>query len=120
MDRDAARAHCLAQPGAWQDQPFGEDSLVFKVAHRMFALIPVNGPAYITLKCDPNWAQLLRDTYPAVTGAYYFNKRHWNAVALDGSVPADEIAEMIVHSYELVVKGLPRKDRERLAGESRQ
>lgn len=87
---------------------------MFKVAHKMFALMPVSGPAYITLKCDPTWAQILRETYPSVTGAYYFDKRHWNAVPLDGSIPADEIVEMIEHSYSLVVKGLPRKDRERL------
>lgn len=115
MNREELRAFCLSKPGAWEDHPFGDDTVVFKVAERMFALMPVSGPLTISLKCDPVWAQILRDTYPAVTPAYHFNKRHWNGLALeDDSLPPDEVLAMIDHSYELVVKALPRASREKL------
>ncbi len=112
MTHDELRAILLAKPGAWEDFPFGPDAAVIKVKSKMFALIPVGAkPLTVNLKCDPHWAVLLRDTYPAVTAAYHFNKRHWNGIILDGSVPQDEVLEMIDHSYKLVVKGLTRAER---------
>lgn len=114
MDRDALRAHCLAQKGAVEDFPFGEDTAVYKVGGRMFAILPVRGALAISLKCDPEWARVLRETYPAVTGGYHLNKRHWNTVRIDGSVPDDEVFEMIEHSYGLVLRSLPRRVRDEL------
>lgn len=112
MTVDELAAALLAKPGAWEDYPFGPDAAVFKVKSKMFALIPVGAkPLRVNLKCDPHWAELLRENYAAVTPAYHMNKRHWNTVLLDGTIPPDEVQEMIDHSYRLVVKGLTRAER---------
>lgn len=113
MEREALRAECLSKRGATEDFPFGDDVAVMKVRGKVFALLPVDGSS-ISLKCDPTRAVMLRDTYPAITPGYHLNKRHWNTITLDGSVPEDEIIEMIDHSYDLVVLGLPKKERESL------
>jgi predicted DNA-binding protein (MmcQ/YjbR family) len=109
------KAHCLRLAGAGEEFPFGESSSVFKVAGRMFALTPLRAqPLWVNLKCDPDLATQFRLQYPAVTAGYHMNKRHWNTVLLDGSLPDRLIREMIEDSYDLVVAGLPRHDRERL------
>lgn len=112
-DRKALLDYCLAKSGAVETFPFGPEVHVIKVISKMFALISADDPLRISLKCDPTWAQLLRDTYPAVQPNRYF-KRHWNTVHLDGSVPDDEIREMIDHSYNLVVKSLKKAERDTL------
>lgn len=115
MDIDTLRTTLLAQPGAAEDFPFGPDPLVLKVGGKMFALVALNQqPLRISLKCDPTHAELLRDQYPAIEPGYYLNKRHWNTITLDGSVPHDEILALIDESYRLVVKGLPKDMRENL------
>lgn len=102
-------------PGSAEEFPFGEDNSVFKVAGKIFALSALSGrPLRISLKCDPEIALQLRGTYPAITGGYHLNKRHWNTVVLDGSVPERLVREMIEDSYDLVVAGLPKATRERL------
>ena len=102
-------------PGAVEDYPFGDDVAVFKVGGKMFALVMLTGdPGSVNLKCDPDWALELRAMYPAVRPGYHMNKRHWNTVELDGTVDDVELREMIDHSYELVVRGLPRRERDRL------
>lgn len=108
-------AYCLSKRGAFRDQPFGPEADVIKVMGKMFALIPVDAnPPSISLKCDPVLATMIRDTYPAVTPAYHMNKRHWNGVVVDGSVPDDEVEEWIDHSYDLVVKSLTKAQRREL------
>ncbi len=108
-------AYCLRKKGALRDQPFGPEADVIKVMGKMFALIPVDAdPPQISLKCDPTLAIMIRDTYPAVTPAYHMNKRHWNGIEVDGSVPDDEIEEWIDHAYDLVVKGLTKAQRAQL------
>jgi predicted DNA-binding protein (MmcQ/YjbR family) len=87
---------------------------VYKVGGKMFALIPDDAPLRISLKCDPVLAEILRERYAAVTAAYHFNKRHWNGVAVDGSVPDALVREWVDDSYALVVKSLPRAVRETL------
>jgi predicted DNA-binding protein (MmcQ/YjbR family) len=78
----------------------------------MFALVPVHaGPPHVSLKCDPEWAEVLRNAYEAVHPGYHLNKKHWNTIVLDGSIPDDEIKELIDHSYELVVASLPQRVR---------
>jgi predicted DNA-binding protein (MmcQ/YjbR family) len=115
MNRNDLAAYCLSKTAAQVEQPFGPDVDVFKVMGKVFALIPVvSDPPNISLKCDPVFATMLRDTYPAVTPGYHLNKRHWNSVKVDGSVADDEIEEWIDHSYEQVVKGLTKVQRERL------
>jgi predicted DNA-binding protein (MmcQ/YjbR family) len=92
--------------------PFGPDNLVYKVMNKMYALVPLDAdPLTISLKCEPGQALLLRDVYPAVRPGYHMNKKHWNTVTLDGSVPESEMWGMIDDSYDLVVAGLTRAER---------
>jgi len=102
----------LSRPEAWEDFPFYPHSAVMKVRNKMFATLSVeNDIARMNLKCDPAEAQMLRDIFSAVLPAYHMNKRHWNTVVLDGSIPAGELERMIDRSYGLVVKGMTRKER---------
>ncbi|MFD1547518.1 MmcQ/YjbR family DNA-binding protein [Nonomuraea guangzhouensis] len=113
--RDRVITECLAKPGAAEDYPFGDEVAVFKVAGRMFALVPLGpAPGSVSLKCDPGLAADLRGRYAAITPGYHLNKRHWNTVALDGSVPEEELLELIDHSYELVVARLTTAQRNQL------
>ncbi|MBU2965410.1 MmcQ/YjbR family DNA-binding protein [Amphritea sp. 2_MG-2023] len=112
MDYEATRHYMLSRPEAWEDFPFYPHIAVMKVRHKMFATLSMDGDiARMNLKCDPAEAQMLRDIFSAVLPGYHMNKRHWNTVLLDGSIPAGELQRMIDRSYGLVVKGLPRKDR---------
>jgi predicted DNA-binding protein (MmcQ/YjbR family) len=116
---DELRRGCLAKPGTAEDFPFGDDISVFKVAGRIFAISHLgSSPLEVSLKCDPDLALTLRSRYPAVRPGYHLNKRHWNTVTLDGSVGRDEIEAMIDDSYDLVVGGLTRREREALEGEA--
>jgi predicted DNA-binding protein (MmcQ/YjbR family) len=95
--------------------PFGADTLVFKVLDKMFALVAWQAdPLTINLKADPVDAVILRKQYPAVRPGYYMNKKHWNTVTLDGTVPDDEVRRMIDESYALVVKGMTRAQQAQL------
>jgi len=114
MDLEAFREYCLSKSAAIESTPFGEDVLVFKVAGRIFALAPLDEiPATVNLKCDPDLALELRDRYEQVHPAYHMNKRHWNTVELDSGIPDMELRKMIDHSYELVVKNLPKAMRDK-------
>ncbi|MGH3152808.1 MAG: MmcQ/YjbR family DNA-binding protein [Streptosporangiaceae bacterium] len=113
--QDAVIAACGAKPGAVEDYPFGDEVAVFKVAGRMFALVPLGeAPGSVSLKCDPGLAISLRARYAGVTPGYHLSKRHWNTVTLDGSVPDAEVLELIDHSYDLVVARLTRAQRSQL------
>jgi predicted DNA-binding protein (MmcQ/YjbR family) len=115
MSRDDVLAFCAGMPGAIEDYPFGDGVAVFKVGKKMFALVMLDGdPGFVNLKCDPDLALELRGRHTAVRPGYHANKRHWNSVDLDGSIERGELEEMIEHSYELVVDGLPRAERARL------
>ena len=113
--RDRVIVACSAEPGSAEDYPFGDGVAVFKVAGKMFALVTL-GPDLdsVSLKCDPDLAAGLRRRYAAITAGYHLSKRHWNTVTLDGSVPDDELLDLIGHSYELVVARLTRAERDRL------
>jgi predicted DNA-binding protein (MmcQ/YjbR family) len=113
--RNRVMAECSAKPGAAEDYPFGDEVAVFKVAGRMFALVSLGPPpGSVSLKCDPDLAAGLRARYAAITPGYHLNKRHWNTVALDGSVPDEELLGLVDHSYELVVARLTRAQRNEL------
>jgi predicted DNA-binding protein (MmcQ/YjbR family) len=113
--RDRVMAACGIKPGSAEDYPFGDEVAVFKVAGRMFALVPLGpAPGSVSLKCDPGLAADLRGRYAAITPGYHLSKRHWNTITLDGLVPDDELFDLIGHSYELVVAGLLRAERDRL------
>lgn len=109
MDIESFRDHCLAKKGVTEGFPFDQETLVFKVMGKMFALTDVDTFPSISLKCDPEKAIELRERYPAVRPAWHFNKKYWINVIRDGSVPDPLLFEWIDHSYEQVVAGLPRK-----------
>lgn len=112
MHLEDAIAHCLSLPEVVEDTPFGPDVLVFKIGGKLFALTdPGDMPPTMNLKCDPERALALRDQYAAIQPGYHMNKRHWNTLTLDGSLPAALVRELINHSYELVVNGLSAKAR---------
>jgi predicted DNA-binding protein (MmcQ/YjbR family) len=109
------KSACLAFAGASEEFPFDEANSVFKVAGKVFALSRLDAdPLRVSLKCDPDLAVQLRMSYPAITAGYHLNKRHWNTVVVDGSVPDNLLRQMIEDSYDLVVAGLPKARRERL------
>ncbi len=124
MDKQRAHQILLAKKAAVEEFPFGPDVAVFKVAGKMFATLADNhdrdsNPAYracarINLKCDPQEALMLRDVFDAVLPGYHMNKKHWNTVVLDQSIPSGEIERMIDCSYALVFSKLPRAVRESL------
>lgn len=117
MTRDQVLEACSSLTGAVEDHPFGDDVAVFKVGGKMFALVALDTePGSVSLKCDPDWALELRAIHAAVRPGYHLNKRHWNTVELDGAVDDAELRDMIEHSYELVVSGLPRDERARILG----
>jgi predicted DNA-binding protein (MmcQ/YjbR family) len=112
MTRDEVLVACLAHPGAVEDYPFGDEVAVIRVGGRMFALVSLVGdPGSVNLKCDPDLALELRAQHAAVRPGYHQDKRHWNTVELDGSIEADELLDLIAHSYQLVVNRLSRRQR---------
>jgi predicted DNA-binding protein (MmcQ/YjbR family) len=116
---DELKRLCLGRPGAVEEFPFTPDVSVFKVAGRMFALSDLGAASLkVSLKCDPELAESLRATYPEITAGYHLNKRHWNTVDLEGSLPTELVTQMLEDSYDLVVAQLPRaKQKELLATE---
>jgi predicted DNA-binding protein (MmcQ/YjbR family) len=109
------RDHCLAFPGAAETFPFGPETSVFKVAGKMFALSRLaQPPLQVSVKCEPLLAEQLRDAHAAVLPGYHLNKRHWNTVIIDGSIPDRMIKDMVEDSYDLVVSRLSRSRRRAL------
>lgn len=103
------RNHCLAFPGSAETFPFGPQTSVFKVAGKIFAISQLaERPLRVSVKCEPLLAEQLREGHPAVVPGYHLNKRHWNTLIIDGSLPDRMIKEMVEDSYDLVVSGLPR------------
>jgi predicted DNA-binding protein (MmcQ/YjbR family) len=115
MTPDELRRCCLGQPGSFEEFPFGPQVSVFKVAGKVFAIADLNGvPVEVSLKCDPDVAEMLRSERPAIRPGYHLNKRHWNTVTLEGSIADDEVEHMIQDSYDLVVAKLTRPQRDHL------
>jgi predicted DNA-binding protein (MmcQ/YjbR family) len=107
------REKCLALPGASEEFPFGDEVSVFKVGEKMFALCSLDAepPLQLSVKCDPELAVQLRSAYPAIGPGYHLNKRHWNTITLDGSVPDEMVTDLLGDSYDLVVASLPKARR---------
>ena len=115
IDAAALRAWCLARPGVTEEMPFGPVTTVFKVEGKLFALSALDAePLQISLKCEPELAAALRRDHAAVKPGYHLNKRHWNTVVCDGSLPDPMIWDMLEDSYDLVVSAMSRATRERL------
>lgn len=109
MTHHDIEAQLMALPNTWLDYPFGEGVAVYKVGEqgskdsKMYAIIQEGSqPLRLSLKCDPQLAQVLRDKYETVLPGYHLNKKHWNTIICSGQVPEDELAGLIRHSYELV------------------
>jgi predicted DNA-binding protein (MmcQ/YjbR family) len=108
----ALRKLGLSFPGAVEEFPFGPETSVFKVAGKMFALSRLERrPLQVSLKCEPDLADQLRLAHDSINPGYHLNKRHWNTVTLDGSLPDRMVRDLIEDSYDLVVAGLPRAKR---------
>jgi predicted DNA-binding protein (MmcQ/YjbR family) len=107
-------SYLQGKKGVTAERPFGPEVCVYKVLGKMFALVPDDPPLNVSLKCDPDEALFLRDMYTAVQPGYHLNKQHWNTVTIDGSIPDAEIQRMMDTSYDLVVKGLRKAEREQL------
>jgi predicted DNA-binding protein (MmcQ/YjbR family) len=115
MDPAELRGHCLSFTGAEETFPFGPQTSVFKVAGKMFALCQLGAHSLrVSLKCEPDLAEALRAAHAAVLPGYHLNKRHWNTVIVDGSLPDETVRDMIEDSYDLVVSKLPRARRRAL------
>lgn len=120
MDIESLRTYCLRKKGKITESfPFGEDVLVFKVHGKIFMLARLDEhPPTVNLKCDPNRALELRERFASVKPGYHMNKKHWNTVILDGSIPDAEVRLMVDHAHELVVRGLPQVLSRRILGHS--
>lgn len=114
MDHKTVEEYVLSMPNAKLDYPFSEDVAVYKVQDpsnpseqaKMFALIAEKSdPVRISLKCDPQLAEVLRKKYETVMPGYHLNKKHWNTIVLTGQLPWEEVQGLIRHSYELVMGG---------------
>jgi len=112
MNHEAAKAYLLSKPEAREDYPFGPPVLVPKIKGSMFAtLTKQDGVPHLTLKCDPQYADELRDMYDSIVPGHHMNRTHWNTLILDGTIPDQEIERLIDHSYSLVVKKLKKSQR---------
>lgn len=114
MNIESFRDYCLAKPGVTEGFPFDERTLVFKVMGKMFALTNVDLFQSINLKCDPEYAIELRETFQAVKPGYHMSKKHWNTVTVEGDLTEKLLIDLIDHSYGLVVKSLTKKLRDEL------
>ena len=113
MDQHELKTRCLGLPGASEEFPFGDEVSVFKVGGKMFALCSLDAepPLQLSVKSDPELAAQLRSAYPAIRPGYHLNKRHWNTITLDGSLPDEMVTDLLGDSYELVVASLPKARR---------
>lgn len=108
MSEQELTEYLLSMPASWIDYPFGDDTTVFKYGPRdesakLFGLIAKgSSPVWLSLKCDPQLATVLRDKYETVLPGYHLNKKHWNTILCTGQIPEDELHDLIRHSYELV------------------
>ena len=119
MHIDQIRDHCLSKKTATESFPFDESTLVFNVINKMFLMAPLNkwdkGEASITVKCDPEYTEELRDTYESIYAGPYVSNKHWNTIDIyKNELPPKLILELIDHSYDMVVKGMTKKLREEL------
>jgi predicted DNA-binding protein (MmcQ/YjbR family) len=105
MNIEILREYCLSKKDVTESFPFGDDTLVFKRSGKIFLLANLDGDLSVNIKCDPALAIELRERYSSVVPGYHMNKKHWNTVMLDGSIPDSEVFEWIDHSYDVVKTG---------------
>lgn len=112
MNLETLRQYCIEKKQVEETFPFDQNTLVFKVAGKMFALLDVDDFTGINLKCDPERSVELREQYHGITPGYHMNKKHWNTVAINADIDQQLLFELIDHSYQLVVQSLPKKIRD--------
>ena len=113
MNIEEFHAYCMAKKGVAETFPFGEDTLVFKVMGKMFAVTGLEAEEFrVNLKCDPERSVELREEYEDIIPGWHMNKHHWNTVYFERGFSHDFLKELIDHSYDLIVKSLKKKDRE--------
>ncbi|MFY9311617.1 MAG: MmcQ/YjbR family DNA-binding protein [Bacteroidia bacterium] len=116
MNIEELREYCMSKKGVTESLPFGPETLVFKVMGKAFVLTGMDeSPLQFNVKCDPEKAIELREQYPCVKPGYHMNKKHWNTIVADGSVPNRLLQQWITDSYNLVVGGLTKKEQQKLA-----
>lgn len=109
MDIEFFRNYCIQKKGVTEELPFDNNTLVFKVMGKMFALTGIDNFESINLKCDPEEAIKLREQYNSVLPGYHMNKKHWNTIIVNDDMDDKTIIHWINHSYDKVVSGLPAK-----------
>ncbi len=109
MNIEELRSYCLSKKGVTESFPFDETTLVFKVMNKMYALTDIEDDLAINLKFEPEDALAAREAYPSVQPGYHMNKKYWNTVQIDGSIPVSQIKQWIDDSYALVIASLPKK-----------
>ena len=116
MNIEAFRDYCLRKKGVEETFPFGEETLVFKVMGKMFALTGLDSAEFtVNLKCEPDWVIELREEHPDdISPGYHMNKQHWNTVQFEGGLDDSFLKKLVDHSYDLVVASLPKKTRDEL------
>ncbi|AEK23801.1 MmcQ/YjbR family DNA-binding protein [Capnocytophaga canimorsus] len=114
MDIEELREFCLSLNASEESFPFDDEILVFSVKGKMFCLVNIAKYEFINLKCDPEEAIGLREQYAEVTAGWHMNKKHWNSVYINGKISNNLLKKWIVNSYNLVIKGLPKKIQEEL------
>lgn len=114
MNIEELREYCLQKPGTTEGLPFGEDTLVFKVGEKIFLLTSLVTGNRFNAKCDPERAIELREQFEEITPGFHMNKKHWNTVFMDGRLTRKQLNEQIDHSYELILRSLPKKVQEEI------
>ena len=116
MNIEGFRKYCLSKKGVTEEFPFDNNTLVFKVMGKMFALTDIESFEGINLKCEPELAAQLREEYAAVQPGFHMNRTHWNTVVMDGTISDKLLRLWIDGSYDLVAASLPKKDQQILKG----
>ncbi len=115
MDIEQLREYCLSKKATEETLPFGPDTLVYKVGGKVFLLTGLDSEQLrFNVKCDPEKSLELREQFSCVLPGYHMNKKHWNTIIVDGSVPSKQLKEWIDQSYELVIESLPKKIRDNI------
>lgn len=114
MNIENLRDYCLSLPFSEEKFPFDDETLVFCVGRKIFALVDLENATRVNLKCNPEQAIMLRETYEGIIPGWHMNKKHWNTVFFDTDVSDKLLLELVLNSYNLVVERLPKRLKETL------
>ncbi len=115
MNIEEFRDFCLKKPFVSEEFPFGPETLVYKVAGKVFALCGLDEVEFsVNLKCDPLYAEELRENYSEIKPGYHMNKKHWNTVSFEGNLADELLYRLIDHSYQKVIESFSKKKRQEM------